>query len=141
MVSLVLWVTKFLARQRLLFASFIVNLDRWHGDNDMPDRTYRRRQVQEGKVPSSNFTLEAVAIMVRHGERMPLRRVRNHHLLGCRQPPSTSSPSVGRNSPLHSFVNVITKHPSLPLKNIFLPPLRHTLTRAHAQRGSSPGMV
>ncbi|XP_075541277.1 2-phosphoxylose phosphatase 1 [Dermacentor variabilis] len=160
MVSLVLWVTKFLARQRLLFASFIVI---WIvgmaiticliGRTDdakakYPDTTavlYNAGQHnmqlshsltkakamkycnpynsislwQEGKVPSNNFTLEAVAIMVRHGERMPLRRVRNQHLLGCRRPPSTSSPSSSRSSPLNSFVSLITKHPLLPLKNIF----------------------
>lgn len=159
MVSLALWVTRFLARHRFLFASFIVI---WivgmaiticligrtdDSKTKYPDTTavlfnsghnaqlshsltkakamkycnpYNSKSLwQEGQVPNSNFTLEAVAILVRHGERMPLRRVRNQHLLSCRQPPSLEPPSSSKNSPLHAFVSLITKHPLLPLKNIF----------------------
>lgn len=71
---------------------------------------------QEGKVPG-NLTLEAVAILIRHGERMPLRRVRNQSVLGCRQAPAMGPRSL--ETPLGSFVNFVGHHPTLRLKNIF----------------------
>ncbi|CAN7986066.1 unnamed protein product [Ixodes hexagonus] len=74
---------------------------------------------QEGKVTVGNLSLAAVAILVRHGERMPLRRIRQQHLLGCRHPPPIPTGPRTLETPLQGFVSLVSKHPTLPFKNIF----------------------
>lgn len=48
---------------------------------------------QEGKI-GGNLSLEAVAVLIRHGDRMPLRQVRDGHQLSCGDKVTLANPMI-----------------------------------------------